>query len=210
MITRTLAAAVVVATALGVAFAYFGARGGLDAAAPHDDGERSVALVTPPVVDRAATHALERDGDRDAVATRQPTAATDEQIRAATIPLERAMAGFEQVKLRMQLEPTALFRDTVLQFVAETDDPEWAPATEAHILGQIAQATGLSAGNVQVDCRTTLCRVLLTRPVSAPNSRYDGWTELVASFGLEGVLLLAMPDETGTPINLAYVRRGAP
>jgi hypothetical protein len=63
---------------------------------------------------------------------------------------------------------------------------------------------------VDVDCRTTLCRILLTRPASTPDARYNGFHELVASFGLEGAFMMAVPDETGTPINLAYVRRGEP
>jgi hypothetical protein len=120
------------------------------------------------------------------------------------------LARLEEVKLRVQFPPNTEFRDTLLRFVAETEDPDWAPATEAHILGQISQATGLSAGGVDVDCRTTLCRILLTRPVSAPDARYNGFDELVASFGLQAVMMMALPDETGTPINFAYVRRGEP
>ena len=89
----------------------------------------------------------------------------------------------------------------------ERDDPNWSAATETRIFTEISQATGLSAGDVQVDCRATMCRVLLTKPVSAPNPRYPGFNDLVDSFGLETVCLLALPDETGTPVNFAYVRR---
>jgi hypothetical protein len=210
MTMKTLAIVVVVAVPLGSAIAYYALRGSLDATAPPEEAERSATVMTPPAADRPATPVPELDIEGEPVSARQPELATDEQIRAATIPLERALAGLEEVKLRVPFPPNDGFRDTLRQFVAETDDPDWAPATEAHILGQISQATGLSAGGVEVDCRRTLCRILLTRPVSGANARYNGLNELVASFGLEPVMMMALADETGTPINFAYVRRGGP
>ena len=112
----------------------------------------------------------------------------------------------EEVK-KLPLRPIPEFADTLRQFAVESDDPDWSAATETRIFSEISQATGLSAGDIQVDCRTTMCRVLLTKPVSSPNPRYPGFNELVDSFGLETVWLLALPDENGTPINFAYVRR---
>jgi hypothetical protein len=81
-------------------------------------------------------------------------------------------------------------------------------ATETRIFSEISQATGLSAADIQVDCRTTMCRVLLTKPSSSPNPRYRSFNELVDSFGLKTLWILAMPDENGTPVNFAYVERG--
>jgi hypothetical protein len=208
MTSRTLTIAVVAATALGVAVAYYAVRGDRDSTGASENTDRSATLATPPATDRSASVPAP-NAEGDPVAARWPEP-TDELIRAATIPLERALAGLEEVKLRMQIPPNDEFRATLLQFVAEPEDPDWAPATEAHILRQIAEATGLSASGVDVDCRTTLCRVLLTRPVSSPDARYNGLTELVDSFGLTAVMMIAMPDETGTPINFAYVRRGEP
>lgn len=135
------------------------------------------------------------------------SAALDERIRSFTIPVERALAGMEDSPLKVPMGPIPEFKETLRQFAAESDDPEWSAATETRILSEISQATGLSAGNVQVDCRTTMCRVLLTGPSSLPSPRYRSFNELVDSFGLETIWVLAIPDENGTPVNFAYVRR---
>lgn len=169
------------------------------------------APLTEPV-ERQATAALSTDQDRDQAeaqvdaTARERRQTVEEQIRSFTIPLERGIAGMEEVK-KLPLPPIPEFADTLRQFAAEVDDPNWSVATETHIFSEISQATGLSAGDIQVDCRTTMCRVLLTKPASTPSPRYPGFNDLVDSFGLETVWLLALPDENGTPVNFAYVRR---
>lgn len=205
--------------ALGLAAAYFAVReresaGGADGpSGATAETRHDAASVTEPAEDRA-TSLPDRSPDRavapdaPAESERQPTLATDEQIRTATIPLERALGGIEESELKIPVPPVAEFGDTLRQFAAETDDPSWSAATETRIFSEISQATGLAAGDIQVDCRTTLCRVLLTRPVSAPNARYRSFNELVDSFGLETAWIFAMPDENGTLVSVAYVRRG--
>src|SRR5262245_25116653 len=132
----------------------------------------------------------------------------DERVRSFTTPVERALAGMEDVKLKVSFEPIPEFKETLRQFAAEADDPDWSQATEARIFSEISQATGLSAVDIQADCRATMCRVLLTKPVSSPNPRYRSFNELVDSFGLKTLWIMALPDENGTPINFAYIRRG--
>jgi len=131
----------------------------------------------------------------------------DEQIRSFTIPLERAVAGMEELPLKLSIGPIPEFKETLRQFAAEGEDPAWSAAMETRIFSEISQATGLSVGDIQVDCRTTMCRVLLTKPSSAPNARYRGFNELIDSFGLKTKWILAVPDENGTPINFAYLQR---
>jgi len=134
--------------------------------------------------------------------------ALDERIRSFTIPVERALAGMEDLDSKVSIPPIPEFKETLRQFAAERDDPSWSVATETRIFSEISQATGLSVGDIQVDCRTTMCRVLLTRPSSSPSPRYQSFNELVDSFGLKPISILAIPDENGTPVNFAYVQRG--
>ena len=131
----------------------------------------------------------------------------DERIRSFTIPVERTLAGMEGPPLKVAIGPVPEFKETLRQFAMETDDPGWSVATETRIFSEISQATGLSASDVRVDCRTTMCRVLLTKPSSSPNPRYRGFNDLVDSFGLKTRWILAIPDENGTPVNFAYVQR---
>jgi len=212
---RWLVAAAVVA---GVVFAagYYGRReneslGTIERSRPTGEVRRDGAPLTEPV-EQPATEATDQ-GQEQAEAQVDGTArerqqTVEEQIRSFTIPLERGIAGIEDVK-KLPLSPIPEFADTLRQFAVEPHDPTWSAATETRIFSEISQATGLSAGDIQVDCRTTMCRVLLTKPVSSPNPRYRSFNELVDSFGLETVWLLALPDENGTPINFAYVRRPA-
>ena len=106
------------------------------------------------------------------------------------------------------LPPIPEFAEAVRDFASQTDDAPWSEGTESHIFGQISQATGLGASDIQVDCRTTMCRVQLSNPVSALNPRYSSLNELVDTFGLETLWLWAAPDSNGNPINLVYLRRG--
>ena len=173
-------------------------------------------VATTEAAEQPLTEALLEDRSEEAPEKRiegspqqpRPLDDVDERIRAFTTPVERALAGMEDVTLKIPLTASPEFMETLRQFAAENDDPNWSATTESRIFSEIAQATGLRAGAIQVDCRTTMCRVLLTNPGSAPNPRYSSFNALVASFGLEELWVLAMPDENGTPINFAYISRG--
>jgi hypothetical protein len=170
------------------------------------DGAPSTERVEPPATESVLTDQDRAEAQVEATAREQQQQTVDELIRAFTIPLERGIAGMEEVK-KLPLRPIPEFAQTLRQFAVESDDPNWSAAMETRIFSEISQATGLSAGDIQVDCRTTMCRVLLTKPASTPNARYPGFNDLVDSFGLDTVWLLALPDENGTPVNFAYVRR---
>jgi hypothetical protein len=53
-------------------------------------------------------------------------------------------------------------------FVAEPLDPLWSRSREAEILGQIAQISGLRLINIEVECRTSMCRLQWTQDVPVP------------------------------------------
>jgi hypothetical protein len=207
--------AVALTAAFVFAAAYYGRQGnGTDQSGSTPEARRDGIGIAEPT-DRPVTEALPRD-QREGSAEDQSDAAggeplqvgdLDEQIRSFTIPIERAVAGMENVGWKIPLPPIPEFKETLGQFAVENDDPNWSLAMEMRILSEIAQATGLSAGNINVDCRATMCRVLLTKPGSAPNARYGSFNELVDSFGLKTIWMLVVPDENGTPINFAYIQR---
>lgn len=51
-----------------------------------------------------------------------------------------------------------------LEFAAEPIDSTWAPAAEAEVLAKFAQMPGLKLIDLQVQCRSTMCRIELTQP----------------------------------------------
>lgn len=208
--------AVALAAGLVLAAVYNGRqRNGTDQPASTPAARRDGSGIAEPI-DRPVTEALPRDQgegsaeDQSEAAGGEPAQVShlDEQIRSFTTPVERAVAGMEDVGWKIPLPPIPEFKETLGQFAVESDDPNWSAAMETRILSEIAQATGLSAGDINVDCRATMCRVLLTKPASAPNARYSSFNELVDSFGLKTIWILAVPDENGMPINFAYIQRG--
>jgi hypothetical protein len=175
------------------------------------DGTPITEPVVQPAAEASSADQSEEPAESRGEATsgaQQPLDAVDQRIRSFTIPTERALAGMEDVDLKISLPPIPEFKETLRQFATESDDPNWSATTETRIFSEISRATELSAGAINVDCRTTMCRVLLTNPSSSPNPRYRSFNELIDSFGLKTVWILAVPDENGTPINFAYIQRG--
>ena len=68
-------------------------------------------------------------------------------------------------------------------FAAEPVDPLWATGMEGNILGQLAQAN-LQLVTMQVECRTSMCRVqLMERPSKRPD--LATFHDLVRDLGLD-------------------------
>jgi hypothetical protein len=59
---------------------------------------------------------------------------------------------------------------TIEEFEAESKDPAWSVAAEGQILGKLSRTTNLALVSVQVDCRTTICRIHVTQPRSDPSA----------------------------------------
>jgi hypothetical protein len=53
-------------------------------------------------------------------------------------------------------------------FAAEPIDAAWAPGAEARLLAVFAAIPGLELIDLQVECRTTMCRLQLTQPPPDP------------------------------------------
>lgn len=54
------------------------------------------------------------------------------------------------------------------EFAAEPVDSTWAPGAQVELLGRFAEMQGLKVIDLQVECRSTMCRVQVTQPPLAP------------------------------------------
>jgi hypothetical protein len=122
----------------------------------------------------------------------------------------------------VQLPPPLLDAETA--FAAEPIDPPWASKTEAHILQEIAVLADRPMSTLQVQCRTTICRLQVVEP-DQPRSEAreigDGlpasvtasvsWMqEMFKRSGLESRGAMSVPNRFGSRVLVAYFARGAP
>jgi hypothetical protein len=119
----------------------------------------------------------------------------------ATTPAARSVMSLESLGVRTP--PIPEFEQTERAFASEVADPTWSPEAEARILGDISQSTGLRALDIQVDCRTTMCRVQMLKPQFQQGS----FEELVQSVGFEPAFAFNLVGRNGTQVTLAYLKR---
>ena len=95
------------------------------------------------------------------------------------------------------------------EFAAEPVDATWAPGAEADLLATFAQMPGLQLFDLQVECRSTMCRLQLTQP--SGSQAVDGgprpFNILLDSVGLEPRWMMAIQDRTGPMRSVAYLWR---
>ena len=91
-------------------------------------------------------------------------------------------------------------------FAAEAVDPLWASGMEGNILGHIAQANGLQLVTMQVECRTSMCRVHLMDPPSR-SPDMAAFRDLVRGFGLDVWRMQNMGNQSGATTTVAYLAR---
>ena len=104
---------------------------------------------------------------------------------------------------------------------AEDKDPLWSIAMERQIVDEISRkALGLEITDLQVDCRTTLCRMNMTFPLqfaekkfepTAPDTVWDGRQPLqffiqALDFDFRGRVPMGL-NAYGTPVLVGYVNR---
>jgi hypothetical protein len=104
---------------------------------------------------------------------------------------------------------------------AEAKDPLWSTNMETRIVNEIAQkALGLELADLQVDCRTTLCRVEMTFPLQLLQKKFEPDAENAVWNGRQPVnsFLKALDlnfrdhvagglNQYGTPVVVGYVNR---
>jgi hypothetical protein len=91
------------------------------------------------------------------------------------------------------------------EFAAEPIDPAWAPGAEADVLAKFAQMPGLKLVDLQVECRSTMCRLQLTQP--AVDGGSQPFNILRDSIGLEPRWMMALGAPGGGMKSVAYLWR---
>jgi hypothetical protein len=108
---------------------------------------------------------------------------------------------------------SSLFQQKESAFVAEPLDPLWSRSREAEILEQMAQIKGLRLINIEVECRTSTCRLQWTQnaPVfvegelrGMPNDVYEA---LLAKLGYTQPIPLGTAGNAGGITALTYLPR---
>jgi hypothetical protein len=94
------------------------------------------------------------------------------------------------------------------EFAAEPVDAAWAPGAEADLLATFAQMPRLRLIDLQVECRSTMCRVQLMQPRGA--TAEDGarpFGVLLDSVGVKPRYMNMIFDQSGGMKSIAYLWR---
>ena len=194
---------------------------------PQPDGQVQVSppiapILMSPVISSTEQADVGRDSGRTYVA---PEAAPDvapesaPDVAAPPAPKPHPPATTVAMALRMWSEHgndgpvSSHFQQRENAFVAESLDPLWSRSREAEILGQIAQVGGLRLINIEVECRTSMCRLQWTQDVplpvegelrGMPDSVYQG---LLTKLGYTEMIPLGTAADARTITSLTYLPR---
>ena len=185
---------------------------------PYDPLPDGQIQVPPPVAPVAASPAISptEQADRGQVQL-APESVPD--VVEPPAPKPQAPATTTAMPLQMWGERgldgpvSSLFQQKESAFVAEPLDPLWSRSREAEILGQMAQINGLRLINIEVECRTSMCRLQWTQnaPVlvdgelrGMPNDVYEA---LLAKLGYTQMIPLGTAGNAGGITSLAYLPR---
>lgn len=111
----------------------------------------------------------------------------------------------ELLETRAEQVPPELVRGE-REFAAEPVDASWAPSAEARILDAFAQMPGLALISLDVECRSTMCRLQAASPASQDGASRS-FNILMDSSGLETRWQMAVIDPSGALQSVAYLRR---
>jgi hypothetical protein len=174
---------------------------------PRDLEPGGETQIPPPVTPVVAT-----PEDRSTPATDNAPVLSDEP--AADDPAEPPVLRADQVALTPMEQKAQSARALVdpgmagieQAFAAERVDPLWATGMERNILDQLAQAKGLQVVTMQVECRTSMCRVqLMERPSKSPDMA--AFRDLVRGFGLDVWRMQNLGNQSGATTTVAYLAR---
>jgi hypothetical protein len=90
------------------------------------------------------------------------------------------------------------------EWAAELADPEWAVRAQTDLLSRLAERPGLALIALQVECKTTMCRVEMTQPSSVPK---DPPARLLNTLGMQPRVILAHPAQPGMRGSVAFLMR---
>ena len=185
---------------------------------PHDpqpDGQIQVPPSVAPVVTSPATRPAEQaDSGRAEVAPESAPGVGEPPAPRPQAPATTMATALQMWGERERGGPvSSLFQQKENTFVAEPLDPLWSRSREAEILGQIAQISGLRLINIEVECRTSMCRLQWTQnaPVlvegelrGMPNEVYEA---LLARLGYTQMIPMGTAADARTITSLTYLPR---
>jgi hypothetical protein len=122
----------------------------------------------------------------------------------APLPQASAPAPITEATDELKLPPIPEILETERAFADEAVDSAWAQEAEAHILGEIAQTTGLKLVTLRVECRTRLCRLHMAQQELSRENRFP---DLVGRVGLKPLWVIVGMDRNGVPSSIAYLER---
>ena len=103
--------------------------------------------------------------------------------------------------------PPAPLVEGELAFAAEPVDRTWAPGAEADVLSKFAQIPGLKLIDLQVECRSTMCRLQFMQS-SGVQGGARSFKELIDAAGLEPRWMMTIKEPGNAPIkSAAYLWR---
>jgi hypothetical protein len=92
------------------------------------------------------------------------------------------------------------------EFAEEPVDSTWAPAKEADVLAKFAQMPGLKLIDLQVECRSTMCRLQVMQPTGG-SGVLNGMLDSVAP-GLEPRWMITIKERINGPVvSVGYLWR---
>jgi hypothetical protein len=162
--------------------------------------------VPPPVAPVIATpESRSTPATADAPVLSEQPAANDPAEPPVLLPDQVALTPMEQKaqSARALVDPGMAGIEQA--FAAERVDPVWATGMERNILDQLAQAN-LKLVTMQVECRTSMCRVQLIEPPSKPRDP-GAFLDLVRDFGLDVWRVNGFVDQNGTSTLVAHLAR---
>lgn len=159
-----------------------------------------VAEAEPPAADAAP---------RDATLVVETGTSAARSLERSPLPGEAPSTPMANLITDRQREVPPQMAEGEREFAAEPVDAVWAPGAEANLLAKFAQMPNLKLIDLQVECRSTMCRLQLTQPGGAPAAEGgpQPFNLLRDSTGLEPRWMIAIGGPGGSMKSVAYLWR---
>ena len=174
------------------------------------DSEATAAEPIPVASEPSAPAAEAETGSVSARPSAQPpvAGASAPGIERAPLPGETPSTPMTNLMTgRAGDAPPAPLVEGERAFGAEPVDRTWATGAEAEILSKFAQVPGLKLIDLQVECRSTMCRLQFMQ-ASGVQGGARSFKELIDAVGLEPRWMMTIKEAGNAPIkSAAYLWR---
>jgi len=183
--------------------------GGADPSSrPSSTGEPDETVAAQRPVEAARVSAEQRASASSRAAPAEPQPVSAPLPASGPYASISAALADQDLPPERRMQPVPEMLETERAFAAESPDPQWSTATEAAVLGRIAEIPGAAYASVNVECRTTLCLLQFVESAApAPKSGIVDVVELVKPQGLKSVWMMGIRVRGGAPVGIAYLQR---